>query len=141
MEKNVREYLYKHIPISRALGIDAEVATKERVVLFAPFANNINHKMTVFGGSLHAVCTLACWSLLYLNLQELKVQIVITKSEIDYLAPVSCDFRASCFMPDESAWLRFLNAVQSKGRGRIKLTATIGHAVHYSATFAAIRIE
>ena len=55
---NLEKYLHKHIPISSAMGVKVDVASSERVVLSAPFLNNINHKQTVFGGSLHAVATL-----------------------------------------------------------------------------------
>lgn len=137
--QTLEEYLHRHIPISAAMGIRVEEASEDRVVLFAPFSNNINHKKTVFGGSLHAVATLACWSLLHLNLQE--VQIVITHSEVAYQAPVDGDFRAECKMPEKKSWQRFMKMVQSKGKARIALEATIAHkgrlAVQFQGVFAA----
>jgi thioesterase domain-containing protein len=59
----LKEYLYQHIPLSQALGLEVIEASLENIVLGAPFLPNINHKHTVFGGSLHALSTLACWSL------------------------------------------------------------------------------
>lgn len=115
-------YLLQHIPISGAMGIAVELATPEKVVLRAPFLNNINHKRTVFGGSLHAVATLACWSLLHLNV---KGQIVIASSEVAYLAPVAADFTAECLMPDPAEWEKFTASLGKKGKGRIKLKAQI----------------
>lgn len=97
-QTSLKTYLQSHIPISEAMGVCVEHASKEKVILTAPFANNINHKKTVFGGSLHAVATLACWSLLHLNLEE--VQIVITRSEVDYRAPVDGDFKAECVLQE-----------------------------------------
>jgi len=145
MKKEIESYLHEHIPISQAMGISVEEASLEKIVLLAPFSNNINHKKTVFGGSLHAVATLACWSLLHVNLKKAKeadVQIVITKSEVSYQSPVDEDFRAECLMPEKETWNRFLKMLKLKGKSRIELSATIhnkGHlSVSYQGTFAAI---
>lgn len=142
IEKEIEKYLYKNIPLSEAMGIQVELASSNKVILSAPFSKNINHKKTVFGGSLHAVATLACWSLLHINLKDEQVQIVITKSDVAYHAPVDADFRVTCLMPELSAWQRFMKILQAKGKARIKLSASIYHkdrlAVEYQAEFAAI---
>jgi thioesterase domain-containing protein len=148
MKEELETYLYQHIPITQAMGIQVKQISKEKVILSAPFANNINHKRTVFGGSLHAVATLACWSLLYVNLKELKTlpfQIVITKSEVDYQAPVDSDFEAECRFPEEKEWQRFIKMLYLKGKARISLSAQIDHqgrvAVDYQGVFAAIFVD
>lgn len=51
-EKHLESYLYQHIPISKAIGIKALHASTDKVILATPFSNNINHKKTIFGGSL-----------------------------------------------------------------------------------------
>ncbi len=73
-------YFTVQIILRIQIGIRVDISSLEKVVLEAPFLNNINHKQTVFGGSLHAVTTLACWSLLHINLVALfedPIQIVI----------------------------------------------------------------
>jgi thioesterase domain-containing protein len=145
MEKQLEAYLHKHIPISAAMGIKVDLASPQKVILSAPFANNINHKKTVFGGSLHAVATLACWSVLHLNLKEAKdtYQIVISKSDVNYLLPVDADFTVECTIAEHDAWQRFMKMLHAKGKARIQLSAKIYHnnrlAVDYQGTFAAIR--
>lgn len=137
-EKALENYLLNHIPITAPMGIGVVKATSEKVVLRAPFSNNINHKQTVFGGSLYAVATLACWSLIHVNLPP-GAQIVIGSGEISYLAPVTTDFTAECCMPEEGAWAQFVQMVEKKGKGRIKLCATIEQegrlAVDFSGVF------
>ncbi|MEI8366149.1 MAG: YiiD C-terminal domain-containing protein [Parachlamydiaceae bacterium] len=142
---DLEKYLLEHIPISSAMGIRVDAASSERVVLEAPFLNNINHKQTVFGGSLHAVTTLACWSLLHVNMVELfkdPIQIVIASSEIKYLAPVTSNFKAECLHPDVSPWERFLIILRKKGKARLQLGAKIFEhdqlCVDYSGIFVAI---
>src|SRR5260221_6536132 len=140
MNKQLEAYLYQNIPITKALGIQVEDASLDKVVLFAPFANNINHKKTVFGGSLHAVATMACWTLLYVNLKKLRdlhVEIVITESDVRYLAPIDDDFKAVSVLPEEAEMARFIQMLRLKGKARIRLSAKMYHkeklAVDYHA--------
>lgn len=144
LKAELENYLLEHIPISSAMGVSVYSASPKKIVLSAPFSNNINHKKTVFGGSLHAVTTLACWSVLHVNLAELhNVQIVIASSEIAYLAPVASDFKAECCLPELGDWGRFLKILEKKGKARVKLNAKIfqGHqlCVEYSGVFAALK--
>lgn len=140
------DYLLEHIPISKAMGVKVKIASQEKVVLEAPFINNINHKKTVFGGSLHAVATLSCWSLLHVNLIELfkePVQIVISSSKVEYLAPVTKDFASECCRPEREEWEYFLKMLNKKGKGRVNLQARIFQGdclcVRYLGTFVAIK--
>lgn len=140
----LEKYLHKNIPISKAMGIEVFTASKDKVILKAPFAKNINHKKTVFGGSLHAVATLSCWCWLHLHLKTLNpLDIVITNSNVDYRAPVVADFEARCMQPEEDAWRQFTAMLQAKGKARIVLHAEIVQsgklAVAFTGTFAAIK--
>lgn len=144
---SLESYLLQHIPISAAIGIKVESASNEQVILSAPFLNNINHKNTVFGGSLHSVATLACWSLLHVNsldFLEGDIQIVISSSEIFYTSPVFSDFKAECSMPDSLEWERFRKTFQRRGKARLKLNARIFQdsqlCVNYSGQFVAIKV-
>lgn len=149
MNREILEnYLLKNIPISSAMGVQVDLATAEKVILKAPFSNNINHKKTVFGGSLHSIATLACWCLLHVNLHKLfgdAIQIVIAGSEIIYLAPVASDFKAECSMPTTSEWERFIKTLKKMGKARLKLHAQIHQegrlCVDYTGTFAAISLK
>lgn len=137
-------YLLENIPISQSLGIALDTVSDDEIIIAAPFANNINHKMTVFGGSLHAVATLACWCLMYNQLHDLlgKIEIVISHSEVDYLLPVNTDFKAICTKPDPKTWDLFYKVFAKKGKARIKLNAKIYQgdqlAVDYQGTFVVL---
>jgi len=138
-------YLAEHIPITMALGVEIRQATPERVLLSAPFKPNINHKNTIFGGSLHAVATLSCWSMLFIHLKKWAVpmEIVILRSEVDYLMPVTMDFEAECRFPASDAWMKFEKVLMKKGKAKIALTATIYQkgrlAVNYQGVFVALK--
>ncbi|TNE62150.1 MAG: hypothetical protein EP335_13350 [Alphaproteobacteria bacterium] len=135
-------YLHTHIPVSRALGITVAEAG-ETVVVRAPFAPNINHKNTVFGGSLQVVATLACWTLLHVNARPLADgDIVISRSNISYISPVTGDFEARASLPESAVWRRFVAGLERHGKARIALQATIENqgrlAVDYRGTFALV---
>ena len=143
--QDVEDYLHKHIPISAAMGVRARAATKERVVLYAPLDLNINHKSTAFGGSLQAVATLSCWTLLHLNLRHAARagEIVISSSNINYIRPVTKDFEAEAALPEGSRWPLFLKTFERHGKARIQLTASIVEddelAIDYTGSFAALK--
>lgn len=140
--KKLEKYLYDHIPITQALGMRVDKASKESVIVNALFANNINHKMTAFGPSLYAVATVSCWGLLYMNLQHASSDIVIVRSDIDYFVPVTSDFCAKCDIPSEQIWLPFIKILQRKGKAKVSLASTIFQgeklAVSFSGEFAAL---
>ncbi len=148
-KEKLERYLLENIPISAAMGVKVESASTQKIVLWAPLSNNINHKKTVFGGSLHAVATLACWSLLHVNLDSIgcdsHYQIVIASSQINYFAPIAEDFKANCTMAAPVEWDRFIKILLKKGKSRLNLTAKIYNnkllCVDYFGTFVAIRQE
>jgi len=142
---DLENYIHEQIPISQALGVSVVEANLDQIILSAVFKNNINHKSTVFGGSLHAVCTLACWSLVYLNLKQLEknYEVVITKSTIQYLLPVKNDFKSIATVDrSDAGWQKFLKILERKNKSKITLSAKITQAgqpaVQYFGTFAGL---
>ena len=65
----LQNYLHAHIPLSKAMQVEAIFASAEAIVLGAPLEPNINHRETVFGGSASALAILSAWSLLHTRLQ------------------------------------------------------------------------
>lgn len=146
ISSTLEKYLHEHIPLSSTMGIKVKEASSKKIVLSAPLFANINHKKTAFGGSLSAVATLACWSLLYVNLSNLSdnpYEIVITESHIKYLKAIQEDFEVDCQFPSDISWNRFIKTLLGKSKSRIELTATIKSsgqlAVSFRGTFAAIK--
>ena len=130
-------YLHSHIPLSRHLGVRVGHASFDGVRLLAPLEPNLNHRKTGFGGSISAVAILAGWSLLWCRLRERTGghNIVIQHNTVDYVAPVTADFSATCNAPSEMAWGRFQRAFDQRGRARIHLAATVDVADLQVATF------
>ncbi len=141
----LQDYLHRHIPVSQAMGITVVSASLAAIELRAALGPNLNHRSTAFGGSVASLAVLAGWSLLRLGLDSFKPipQIVIQRSNMEYMLPIAADFDAVCVRPDDAAWDRFLRAFVRRGRGRLELDVAVSvgmeRAAHLTAGFVAIR--
>lgn len=127
VRRTVEAYLHEHIPLSKSMHVKVLAAGASGVRLGAPLAPNINHRETVFGGSLSTLAILAAWTLLYVRLQTMpfSCRIVIQRHTMDYLQPAEGGFEAFCAPPDESVWRRFVETLERRGRGRIELPVRV----------------
>jgi thioesterase domain-containing protein len=132
-----RDYLYQHIPLSRAMGIDVTEVSCERVALSIPLEPNINHQLTAFGGSISAAAMLSCWMLAYLRLNQSPnpTRLVIHKNRIVYRRPISEAFEAICTFSDDEAWQEVLDMLDNFGKTKIQLNASICCAGQEAAAF------
>lgn len=141
--QELQAILYEEIPLTQNIQIQVVAFADECLTLSAPLAANINHKGTVFAGSLNAVATLAGWGLLWMLLRNegLHAHIVIQDSHIRYLLPVTQDFRAECHQPDPVIVARFLTMLRQKGVARLELASVIAEgsavALQFSGRFVA----
>jgi thioesterase domain-containing protein len=126
-EFGLEAYLQEHIPLAQHLGVRVVRSSIEIVELLAPLAPNLNHRKTGFGGSISAVAILAAWGLLWCRLRDRTAghNIVIQSNTVDYVAPVTADFAASCLAPSATQWKRFERMFGQRGRSRIELKSTV----------------
>ena len=143
----VEQYLHRHIPITREMGIGVAAIDEEGVRLTAPLEPNINHRSTVFGGSASAVASLAAWTLVHVRLRErgLTSRIVIQRNAVEYLLPITGTFEAFCPAPAARSWERLVEGVERRGRGRITLEVELifeGEIVGtFSGAYVVVRPE
>jgi len=123
----LQNYLYAHIPISAAMGVEVVDVSEESVRLRAPLEPNINHRSTVFGGSAAAVATLAGWALLHTRLSQAGQgsRIVIQRSSVEYTNPIDDDFESLAMAPAVEAWNRFVATIRRHGRARIEIAVDL----------------
>ncbi len=123
--KDLQDYLHKHIPLSAAMGVEVARATEDGVTLRAPLAPNINHRDTVFGGSASALAILAAWSLVNIRLRKTGVasRIVIQRSSTDHDLPIDGAFMARSHIQDPEDWKRFMRTLEKRGRARLTVHA------------------
>ncbi|MFJ9990667.1 YiiD C-terminal domain-containing protein [Pseudomonas putida] len=123
--------LHSDIPLTREMGMQVIDWREQCLRLQLPLAPNVNHKSTMFGGSLYCAAVLVGWGWLHLRLRELGIDdghIVIQEGQISYPLPVTGVAVARCPAPDEKAWERFLTMYQRRGRARLTLETVVSNA-------------
>ncbi|MFJ5285955.1 YiiD C-terminal domain-containing protein [Pseudomonas sp. NPDC088429] len=120
--------LHHDIPLTRDMGLRVLDWRELQLSLYLPLDPNVNHKSTMFGGSLYCGAVLAGWGWLHLRLKEEGItdgHIVIQEGQINYPLPVTGDATAICPAPDERVWKKFLAMYQRYGRARLVLQTRI----------------
>ncbi|WDY57772.1 thioesterase domain-containing protein [Pseudomonas sp. PSKL.D1] len=126
----LQSVLHTDIPLTREMGLEVIDWQGHNLRLQLPLAANVNHKSTMFGGSLYCAAVLAGWGWLHLRLRELGIDdghIVIQEGQISYPLPVTGTAVAQCAAPDEKTWERFLAMYQRRGRARLTLETTVSN--------------
>ncbi|VVO98921.1 hypothetical protein PS896_02719 [Pseudomonas fluorescens] len=116
--------LHHDIPLTRDMGLKVLDWREQQLSLHLPLDRNVNHKSTMFGGSLYCGAVLAGWGWLHLRLKEEGIEdghIVIQEGQISYPLPVTGDATAICPAPDAKGWKKFLAMYQRYGRARLTL--------------------
>ncbi len=141
--RETESFLHAQIPLTRAMKVRVESFDEEALILTAPLAANHNHLGTAFGGSLAALAMLAGYSLLWLELDDRAVHIVISESQLRFRRPVTGTIRAVCRRPDSASLASFKEQLAEKGKARLQLEATIAMedeiAVVFAGTYVAKR--
>jgi thioesterase domain-containing protein len=120
--------LHHDIPLTRDMGLKVLEWHEQQLSLHLPLEPNVNHKSTMFGGSLYCGAVLAGWGWLHLRLKEEGItdgHIVIQEGQISYPLPVTGDATAICPAPEAKAWKRFLAMYRRYGRARLTLQTRI----------------
>lgn len=122
----LHSYLHDHIPLSRAMAVEVLEASANHVLLEAPLAPNINMHGTMFGGSAATLALLAAWSVLHLKLEAegIESQLVIHRTETEYLLPIKGCTRASATL-DNADWPNFRHTLERRGRARLTVVAEL----------------
>ncbi|HEY8835462.1 MAG TPA: YiiD C-terminal domain-containing protein [Chthoniobacterales bacterium] len=135
------KFLHEQIPITRAMGLRVVANDENGFVVEAPVALNSNHLRTGFGGSINAVATLAAYGLLWLELNDAAVHVVVAESSIRFLRPVRETIRALCLRPASAELEAFRTQFAAKGKARIALRVKVIEAgetaAEFEGTFAA----
>lgn len=127
---HLQQVLHRDIPITRDMGLTVTRWQQQCLRLSLPLQPNVNHKHTLFGGSLYCGAVLAGWGWLYLRLQEAGLEeghIVIQEGQISYPPPVTRDAVVLCEAPEPAAWQRFVALYQRRGRARLSLQTSVSN--------------
>lgn len=136
------------IPLARAMQLQIAACGPDGLTLLAPLAPNINDKGCAFGGSLASLLTLSCWALVVLRLRAIgeDCDVYVQDSQLRYLAPVWGEIRAESRLADGESWDAFFAMVGARGKGRLRIVASVADdsgkpATTLEARFVALRRE
>ncbi len=143
--RGLEAFLHEKIPLTKAMGLHVTESNAKRLVLEAPLDKNVNHLGTAFGGSLHALPTLACYAGLWTLLREAGIDghVVVKRSAARYRAPVTDTLRAVCARPPAALVKEFIADLRRHKKARMELTAIVEGAggqpaVEFSGSFVAV---
>jgi thioesterase domain-containing protein len=143
--RGLTAFLHEQIPLTRAMELRVAESNAHRLVLEAPLAPNKNHLGTAFGGSLHALPTLACYGTLWMVLREAGIDghVVVKKTNALYRAPVEGTLRAVCERPSAKLVAEFLSDLRRHKKARMDLAAVVEGAngkpaVEFDGSFVAV---
>lgn len=138
-------FFHEQIPLTRAMGLRAVEASAQRLVLEAPLEPNRNHLGTAFGGSLHALPTLACYGALWMVLRDAGIDghVVVKRSQALYRTAVTGPLRATCERPSAALVTDFLASLRRNKKARMELQAIVEGpngkaAVEFDGSFVAV---
>jgi thioesterase domain-containing protein len=143
--RKLEAFLHEKIPLARAMGLHVAESNARRLVLEAPLAANVNHLGTAFGGSLHALPTLACYAAVWMLLHEAGIDghVVVKRSSAHYREPVTGPLRAVCARPPAARAADFIADLRRHKKARMDLQAivegtTAKPAVDFHGSFVAL---
>src|SRR5690606_19933155 len=142
----LEDYLHRHIPLAKAMGIRVVSAEPDAVTLHAPLAPNINHRAAVSRGRAAAAPMLASWSLVPTRLLDagIEARVVVRRHSMAFDAPMADDFAVRAFLSRPPDWDDFLRRLARKGIARIAVTAVLGcgqdDAASFDGEFVALRV-
>ena len=132
------QYIHARIPLSKAMGVSVVAIEHEAITLQAPLEPNLNHRLTVFGGSASAVAMLASWALLHVRLQSegRADRLVIQRNVMEYQHPIDGPFTARSMLEQPDAWKPFTDMLARRGKARITVLAVLEHQGRVAARFS-----
>ena len=123
----LEEKIHREIPVSASMHFHIEELSLSNITVNAPLKPNVNIHGTAFAGSIYSLGALSAWGLLTHIVTErgIEAELVITKADIKYRAPVHGDIRCMCQLSD-SKIQSFIDTLLNKKRARIEAQVSVG---------------
>jgi thioesterase domain-containing protein len=128
MKKNeFQVFIEKKIPLLKKMGAKIEVIGADKTVLSAPYAPNINHLGTVFGGSIVSLQAVASWVwfLSLLDKHNLTGELVAKSVSTKFILPVRSDFKVVTHGVSKTQVGRIVKALKEKKKTRATIMAKV----------------
>jgi thioesterase domain-containing protein len=123
----LQEYIYSHIPIVKDMEFELGEIVNDNITVIGKFNKHINHRNSVFGGSINSIMTLAGWAKVKIMMDKISegAVIVIKSCTTDFIKPVLDDFEAVTESTTDEEYAKFLRIYERKGRARIDIRVNL----------------
>jgi len=128
MEEDLQTYIYDHIPIVKKNEFSITIVNSPYVTVRGRFADHINHRNSVFGGSLSTALILSSWATVRQILKTRGIEngvIVIQSQTVDFDKPVIEDFVANVTPIHEDKLHKFIAMLGKFGKARLKMESIV----------------
>ena len=136
-KEEAQKYINSNIPMSRLMGMNFIELTHQSVRVAMPYAPNINHQGSVFGGSIDSLFFITCWAYVQLLVEHIDPhpRILGRRGSSVFHAPIKSDFEAQVIIPDNGMVHTLLNDLRQKGKGKFKAQANVEYKGKITAEF------
>jgi thioesterase domain-containing protein len=127
---DLEEYIYEHIPIVKTNNFKIQVLEENTIQVKGSYKEHINHRNSVFGGSLGTALTLSAWGYVRQLMEANNIKksiIVIKKQEVEYPKPVTKDFISLSRPIDQDALNKALAMLRKFNKCRLYIEAYVTH--------------
>ena len=140
-----QQFIHDQIPLTRHMGFERIDYDGRDLAFELSLQPNHNDKGTAFAGALSASANLCGWGAITLLLQTEteSYDVVIRDSRLEYMLPVTRDFRIQARMPQASEIEAFLERLRERGKGRCELMVEVVEdgncCFRFSGTYVALK--
>ena len=119
----LQDYIEEHIPIVKEMDFSIVEINGNEVMVEGPYEKHINHRNSIFGGSISSLLILAGWTKMKLMMEKIdnNTSIVIQESNVKYLRPVLGDFVAITKISEEVDMLKTEKIYKKFGKVRVNI--------------------
>ena len=123
----LQDYVYRHIPIVRLNKLVIRGIDNHSVSVEGRFADHVNHRDSVFGGTISTAMTVAAWAQVELLMNDIEpgADVVVQRQTVEFVLPVLEDFIATSCEPDADAVGTFTDSYRSHGRAKLTVNAEL----------------
>lgn len=127
LKNELQNKLHNEILPTKTLNFQVVDLNKNYLSLSAPLDLNINDKGTAFGGSIASLCTITGWSMCFVisKLLDIKCDMVVYESNMNYYRPITRDFIANVKFPSEEQIQTIKTKIAEKSKASLELEVNI----------------
>lgn len=128
MNSTIEQYINEHIPIVKKHNFEINEVHSPFIQVKGTLKDHINHRNSVFGGSISTSVIVASWASVrnILLTRELPAGIIVIQSEhVEFTKPLVSDFYAEVRPVSEEQIAKFIMMINKFGKSRIRIEADV----------------